>query len=196
MTERLRSQLEFLAVCDDMKKIYRRTMLSDVSRAETDAEHSWHLAVMAMTLGEYAEGNPDIERVIRLVLVHDLVEIYAGDTFAYDTEGIKTKAAREAAAADRLFSLLPAEQEREFRKMWEEFEASKTPEAVFAGALDRFQPLINNFRTEGYTWRDGSVTADMVYGRAEPIKAAAPGLYEVVDALIKESIRRGWLREK
>ncbi len=196
MTERLKSQLEFLAVCDDMKKIYRRTMLSDVSRAETDAEHSWHLAVMAMTLGEYAEGSPDMERVIRLVLVHDLVEIYAGDTFAYDTEGAKTKEARETAAADKLFSMLPPEQEKEFRSLWEEFESGKTSEAAFAGALDRLQPLINNFRTEGYTWKDGSVTADMVYRRAAPIKIGAPRLYEVADALIKESINRGWLREK
>lgn len=195
MNDRLKKQMEFLAICDDMKKISRRTMLSDKSRPETDAEHSWHFALMALMLCEYADKIINIDHVIKMALVHDLIEIYAGDTFAYDAEGMKTKTKRENSAADKLFNILPDDQKHEYRELWEEFEAGKTNDSKYANAIDRLQPIINNYRTQGYTWRDGSVTSDMVYARIRKIKDASETLYSVADAIVKDSINKGWLKE-
>jgi len=154
-SDRLDRQLAFIAEIDAMTHVLRRTLHVDGSGRENDAEHSWHLAVMAMLLGEYAEGSPDINRAIKMALVHDLVEIYAGDTFAYDAEGNTTKAQREKESADRLFSHLPDDQGAELRSLWEEFDAEESADARFAACMDRIQPFLHNTLTDGATWRGG-----------------------------------------
>ena len=143
--ERLKKQLEFLVEIDKMKNVLRRTLIVDGSRRENDAEHSWHLAMLAMVLEEYSEREINISRVVRMCLVHDLVEVYAGDTFAYDEKGYEDKLARETAAADKLFSMLPTEQGEEFRALWREFDEAQTADAMYAAAMDRLQPMMNNF---------------------------------------------------
>lgn len=193
-SEKLRRQLEFIVTCDELKNIFRRTVLTDASRRENDAEHSWHLALCAMVLEEYAPAPLDMQKVLRMVTVHDLIEIYAGDTFAYDTAGNATKAEREAAAADKLFSAL-GEQGSEFRTLWEEFDAGQTPEAAFAAAMDRLQPLLHNYVTNGYTWKEGDVHASQVLTRNAPVKSAAPALWEAVEAIINDSVKKGILNE-
>lgn len=191
---RLKRQLAFLIECDKMKKILRRTVLMDASRRENDAEHSWHFALMAMTLLEYADTNDlDECKILRMALLHDLVEIYAGDTFAYDTKGHEDKNSREISAADMLFSLLPEEQGAEFRTLWEEFDRMETPEAKYAAAIDRFQPFLHNYITEGYTWKEGRVRSEQVYKRMEILRGAMPKLWPAVEYMIEDSIRRGFL---
>ena len=175
--QRFDRQLSFLIQADRMKNVLRQTLLADGSRQETDAEHSWHLALTAMAL------------------VHDLVEIYAGDTFCYDETAKQDKAQREKEAADRLFGTLPEDQGVEYRKLWEEFDAMETPDAKYAAAMDRFQPLINNLLTQGHTWRLGHVTADQVYRRMAPIQEAAPALWPFVEQSIQDAIQKGWLKE-
>jgi len=162
-----------------MKNIFRQTRLADRSRQENDAEHSWHFALTAMTLYEYCgiEGV-DIDRVIKMALVHDLVEIYAGDTFAYDVKGNESKEERENESANRLFTLLPAEQAAEYRALWEEFDRMETPDAIYASAIDRLQSHHNIHLSGGYTWEKYEITADRIYKRMIPVKTALPGLWE------------------
>lgn len=192
--QRFDSQLSFLIEADKMKNVLRQTLLADGSRQETDAEHSWHLALTAMALYEYRGlSGVSLDRVIRMALVHDLVEIYAGDTFCYDAAANQDKAQREKEAADRLFGLLPEDQGVEYRKLWEEFDAMETSDAKYAAAMDRLQPLINNLMTQGHTWRLGHVTADQVYRRMAPIQEAAPALWPFVEQSIQDSIQKGWL---
>src|SRR5438132_9302869 len=155
---RLTGQIDFLVEADKLKTITRRTPLTDLSRFENSAEHSWHLALAAMVLREYAPAGLDLLRVLELVTIHDLVEIDAGDTFAYDVSAQQTRVARENAAADRIFGLLPAEQGAYIRRLWEEFEAQETGESRFANALDRLQALLLNSRTSGGSWRAHNVT--------------------------------------
>jgi len=188
-------QIQFLIEADKMKSIYRRTLLMDKSRCENDAEHSWHLALMAMTLFEYAYSpEVDMLRVLKMALVHDLVEVYAGDTFAYDEKGYEDKQQRENDAADKLFGILPEEQGREYRALWEEFDAMKTADALYASAVDRLQPLLSNYMTQGHTWKDGSVTSDRVLKRMELIKTAIPAAWPLVEKIVSESIANGWLK--
>jgi putative hydrolase of HD superfamily len=193
---RLKKQLQFLIEVDKMKNVLRQTILVDKSRQENDAEHSWHFALMAMTLFEYAY-SPEINmlKVLKMALVHDLVEVYAGDTFAYDQAGYLDKQERENKAADKLFGLLPEDQALEFRNLWEEFEAMETPDAIYAAALDRLQPFVNNFMTEGHTWRLHSVTSDKVYKRMEVVKQALPELWNFVEYVIQDSIKKGYIIE-
>lgn len=192
--EHFQQQMAFLAEIDKMKSVYRQTILIDKTRRETDAEHSWHLAMMAMVLFEHnPDPRVDLFRVIRMGLVHDLVEIYAGDTFAYDAEGNKTKAAREETAADRLFAMLPAEQGTEYRALWEEFDAEETPDARYAVAMDRLQPFLNNYMTQGHTWGPTHVTESKVRSRVGIIEHTVPEIWPMVDAMIKECIEKGWL---
>ena len=194
MKENLKKQLEFLIEVDKMKTVLRQTMLIDKSRQETDAEHSWHFALMALTLLEYAGlDNVDINRVIKMALLHDLVEIYAGDTFAYDVKGNADKEIREKEAADRLFSLLPAEQCTYFRGLWEEFDKMETPDAMYAAAIDRLQPFVSNYKTDGYTWVKHKVTASSIYKRMLPVKDAIPELWEFVEFVIKDSCDKGYI---
>lgn len=193
---RFEKQLEFLIKADKLKNVLRQTVLVDESRQETVAEHSWHFALTAATLLEYSNfPKIDILKVLKMALVHDLVEVYAGDTFAYDEAGYADKEEREKEAADRIFGLLPEEQAAEFRGLWEEFEAMKTPEAVYAAAVDRLQPFINNYMTRGHTWRLHKVTSDKVYRRMEVVKQAMPELWGFVDEVIRDSIKKGYIKE-
>lgn len=193
--ERLIRQLEFLKEIDGLKHILRQTLLMDGSRRENDAEHSWHLAMMAMVLFEYADDERvNLSRVLQMALIHDLVEIDAGDTFAYDEQGYQTKAAREQAAADRLFGLLPDDQGAYYRALWEEFDEMLTPDALYAGAIDRLQPLMHNIHTQGHTWKNGQVTSEQVYKRMQPIRTGLPRVWPVVDAWIRQAIEKGQLK--
>jgi putative hydrolase of HD superfamily len=193
---RFKKQLEFLIKADKLKNVLRQTAVVDESRQETVAEHSWHFALTAATLLEYSNfPKIDILKVLKMALVHDLVEVYAGDTFAYDEAGYADKEEREKEAADRIFGLLPEEQSAEFRGLWEEFEAMETPEAVYAAAVDRLQPFINNYMTRGHTWRLHKVTSDKVYRRMEVVKQAMPELWGFVDEVIRDSIKKGYIKE-
>ena len=195
MTDRLTRQLAFLTEVDQMKSVLRQSPLMDKSRRENDAEHSWHIALMALTLQEYAAAdNVDIGRVMKMALVHDLVEIYAGDTFAYDTEGYQDKLTREQASADRVFGLLPPDLGAEYRALWEEFDRMETPDAMYASAIDRFQPFFINTKTDGYTWvRHGGILVSQVYQRMEPVKTAIPALWEYVEQGIRDAVEKGYL---
>jgi putative hydrolases of HD superfamily len=191
---RLQDQLRFLKEVDRLKSVVRRTPLLDGSRCETDAEHSWELALMAVVLAEYADPPVVLDRVVHMVLVHDLVEIDAGDTFLYDDRAAADKAEREELAAERIFGLLPDDQATELRALWEEFEAQETAEARFAKALDRLQPLLHNYLTRGGTWKDSSVTAERVVQRKGVIAAGSPALWDHAEALLKEAMAEGFLR--
>ena len=162
---RLQQQFAFIQEIDKEKTIFRQTYLSDASRKENDAEHSWHMAVMAILLSEYSNEKIDVLKTVSMILVHDLVEIYAGDTYAYDTEGNNDKAEREIKAADKLFSLLLEDQRDKFRAFWDEFEAGETPEAKFAITMDRIQPLMLNNASGGRSWQEHGVKSSQVYGR-------------------------------
>lgn len=194
MTERFAQQLRFLTEIDKMKGILRQTILIDESRQETDAEHSWHFAMMAMILAEYAHApEVDIARVIRMALVHDLVEIYAGDTYAYDEVGCADQRARETAAADKLFALLPEDQGAMCRALWEEFDLLESADALYANAMDCVQPLLNNYMTKGKTWQKNKATSDRVYKRMERVKKGAPRVYVWIVEMIEESVAKGYL---
>jgi putative hydrolase of HD superfamily len=193
--ERLRRQLDFVVEIDRLKGVLRRTPLVDNSRRENSAEHSWHLATMALVLGEYAGDGVDAARAARMVLVHDVVEIDAGDTFAYDAAANVGKEAREQLAARRLFGMLPDDQAAELRGLWEEFEAEETPDARFAVALDRLQPLLVNHAAGGGSWRDHQVTREQVLTRMRPIEHGLPSLWPAVVAIVDESCRRGHIRD-
>ena len=191
---RLGRQIEFIREVDKLKTIERQTLITDGTRQENDAEHSWHLALMALILGEHAGTDGlDLLRVVRMALVHDLVEIDAGDTYAYDTTGYHDKAEREIAAAERIFNLLPADQAAEIRALWDEFEAAQTPEARFANALDRLQPLMHNVFTQGRMWQHHGVKKSQVIGRTCKIADGAPALWEFARELIDSAVARGQL---
>ncbi|MHB1315159.1 MAG: HD domain-containing protein [Christensenellales bacterium] len=193
---RTQQQIHFLIEIDRMKNILRHTLLIDGSRRENDAEHSWHLALMALILFEYAPAETiDVCKVIKMALVHDLVEVYAGDTFAYDENANLDKDLREAEAAGRLFSLLPSDQCLELRGLWEEFDAEETLEAIFAASLDRLQPLIHNYLTKGHTWKEGDINKAKVLKRMDMIKRGAPALWCFVEAILQDSIQKGYLPE-
>lgn len=194
MTERFKKQIAFIVEIDKLKQIYRRTILMDGTRTENDAEHSWHLAVIAILLSEYAaEKHLDLLRVLKMVLIHDLVEIDAGDTYLYDERAAQDKMAREQKAADRLFAMLPDDQAYEFRTLWEEFENRTTPEAKFAAALDRFQPLLHNYETQGKSWKIHGVTSEKVKQRGQHMREGAPTLWEYAQTLIQQSVDKGYL---
>jgi len=193
---RLQKQLQFILEIDKLKKIVRQSPLSDQSRKENDAEHSWHMAVMAILLSEYAkEHHVDIFHVVKLILVHDLVEIDAGDTFCYDEIGNRQKLEKEIQAADRIFNILPQDQAGQLRALWDEFEARQTPEACFAAALDRLQPLLLNFHTQGGTWREHGIRRQQVIQRNSPMNDGAPELWEYAQKLIEKAVEKGMLRD-
>jgi len=195
MTETLKNQLKFLAIADDMKQIFRQTTLLDGSRYENDAEHSWHFALMAMTLFEHcALDGVNIDRVIRMAIVHDLVEIYAGDTPAQDFAANIGKEAREREAADRLFALLPEVQAQEYRSLWEEFDAMLTPDAVYASAVDRFQSFyLIHLSGTGSAWVKFNATAERTRTRMLPLQTAIPSLWQWVEDAIADNVAKGFL---
>ena len=192
---RLDQQLKFTAEIDKMTSVYRRTMLLGGERHENDAEHSWHIAVMALLFKEYCLEEPSVERAIKMCVVHDLIEIYAGDTFAYDVQGNASKAAREEAAADRLFSQLPPEQGAEIRSLWEEFDAMKTADAKYAACLDRLQPFLHNTLTEGHSWRGNGTVRSQVEARMKVIREFMPVVYGWLEKNLDNCVARGWLGE-
>jgi putative hydrolase of HD superfamily len=191
--DRLARQLEFILELDRLKGIERRSWLLHSERRENSAEHSWHLAIMAMVLTEHAAEPVDRGKVIEMVLVHDVVEIDAGDTFRYDTAGQADKEERERRAADRLFALLPADQGARMRQLWDEFEARQTAEARFAAALDRLMPMLHNLHGNGRGWREHGVTADRVLATNAVMAEGAPALWEVARALVQEAVAQGVL---
>ena len=191
MDERLKKQLDFALEIDKEKNIFRQTHLSGHGRNENDAEHAWHMAIMAYLLKEYSNEPVDIGKVMLMCLIHDIVEIDAGDTYAYDAENLKTQKAREDAAKERIFSILPEEQKDELIKLFDEFEEFKTAESKFAHAMDNLQPLILNNSNGGGDWRGHGVTAEQVYGRQSKTKLGSERLYDVIDRIIKENIVKG-----
>ena len=190
---RLDQQLKFTAEIDKMTSVLRRTVLIDQSRRENDAEHSWHIAVLALLFEEYAIEKVNVSRVALMCVVHDLVEIYAGDTFAYDPKGNEDKEEREAKAADKLFGQLPEEQGKMIRDLWEEFDAVETADAKYATCLDRLQPFLHNTLTCGHTWVEGGTKRPAVEKRMAIIKEFMPEVYEWISKNLDRAVEKGWL---
>ena len=193
--ERFKSQIEFILEIDKLKNILRRTTLLDRSRQENSAEHSWHIALILLVLSEYAdEDNLDLLRVIKLLLAHVLVEIDAGDTYCYDDIGGRDQKAREMKAADRIFSILPADQTDAFRALWDEYEAKDTPESRFANALDRLQPFLHNYFTRGHSWQKHGIRRKQVLARMQPVDDGSRLLWDYVSGLIDDAVEKGYLK--
>lgn len=192
--DRLAQQVEFIVEVDRLKEVFRQTVLTQSRRRENDAEHSWHLCLCVLVLAEHA-NHPglDILRVLKMVILHDLVEIDAGDTFAYDTARMADQHEREARAADRIFGLLPSDQGKEFRALWDEFEEKSTPEAKFAAAVDRFQPMLLNVRTEGHAWKNHGVTHPRVVARNQHIAEGSRAIWTYAAEMISQAVRDGHL---
>ena len=195
MDERLKKQMDFCLEIDKEKNIFRQTSLSGYGRKENDAEHAWHMAIMAYLLREYANAEIDIGKVMIMCLIHDIVEIDAGDTYAYDEENLKTQKAREDAAKERIFSLLPEDQKKDMIALFDEFEAYETPESRFAHAMDNIQPLILNHSNEGGDWKEHDVHSDQVYGRQNKTRLGSEILFQMADELIQLNIKKGNLKE-
>lgn len=195
MDDRLKRQMEFALEIDKEKNVFRQTHLSGNGRNENDAEHAWHMAIMAYLLKEYSNEPVDISRVMIMCLIHDIVEIDAGDTYAYDSEGLATQKAREDAAKERIFSILPEDQKETMIDLFEEFEENKTQEAKFAHAMDNLQPLMLNDSNDGGDWREHSVTKEQVYGRQSKTREGSEKLYELTDMMIRNHIAKGNIRE-
>ncbi|MBR0225019.1 MAG: HD domain-containing protein [Thermoguttaceae bacterium] len=191
MDERLRAQLAFALELDKEKTILRQTHISGYARQENDAEHAWHMAIMAYILREYSNAPIDIARVILMCLIHDVVEIDAGDTYAYDAQGLATQKAREDAAKERIFSILPEDQKKELIALFDEFEANATPEAKFAHAMDNLQPLMLNDHNGGKDWRVHDVTEEKIYRRQRKTKEGSEKLFDVIDEIIRKNIALG-----
>jgi len=189
--ERLMKDIKFIVELDKMKSILRQTSLIGKDQREDDAQHSWHIAVMAMVLGEYSNVKLDICKVIKMLLVHDLVEIYAGDTFCYDKKGNESKKEREIMAADKLYSILDEDKGKELRALWEEFEEQRTPEALFAASMDRLQPILNNYYNNGGTWQKYNIAKEEIYKRVAPVKEISDELWNFVTNLIEDAYNRG-----
>ena len=189
--ERVQKQMEFIVEVDKVKQIIRQTYLADASRKEDDAEHSWHLALMAVLLKEYSNEEVDLAKVIPMVLIHDLVEIDAGDTYAYDDAGAETKEDRETKAADRIFGLLPADQGKYFRELWNEFEAYETAEAKFAHVLDNCQPLLLNDASNGRSWAEHGVRKSQIYRRNEHTSEGSVEIWKYMQKLIDKHVELG-----
>jgi putative hydrolase of HD superfamily len=191
--ERLKEQLAFLVEIDKLKGIVRRTHLLETPRLENSAEHSWHIAMMALLLREHAEEEINLLQVLKMLLIHDIVEIDAGDTFCYDQEGAMDKERREIDAAVRLFGLLPSDQGNELRALWDEFEAQETAEAKFAGAMDRLMPLLHNYHSQGKGWREHAITRSQVVERNKHIQAGSAELWQYASEIIEKSVEKGYL---
>lgn len=195
MNDKLKQQLDFILEIDKEKNILRQTHLSGHGRRENDAEHAWHMAIMAYLLKEYSNEPVDITKVMIMCLIHDIVEIDAGDTYAYDTEGLKTQKAREDAAKERIFSLLPNAQKEELTALFDEFEEARTAESRFAHVMDNLQPLLLNNSNGGADWREHEVYASQVYGRQQKTRYGSKQLYKITDQILKENIKKGNIKE-
>ena len=193
MDDRLRKQLDFMLELDKMKNLYRQTYVLHEDRKENDAEHSWHLAILAFMLAEYSKEPVDVLHVMKMVLLHDVVEIDAGDTYCYDSEGYKSKAEREEKAAQRIFGLLPDDQRDEFYALWREFEDSETADARFAAVLDRIQPLLLNYTKGGVSWQEHGIRREQVLARNSQYLDVSDELAEVILDIINDAADKGWL---
>jgi putative hydrolase of HD superfamily len=192
--ERLARQMQFIIEADKLKEVFRQTLCTQSRRAENSAEHSWHFALMVITLAEHSNHQPlDVLRVLKMVLIHDLVEIDAGDTFAYDVANLATQHARESLAADRIFGLLPPDQAADFRALWDEFEEKATPEAKFAAACDRFHPMLLNCLTDGAAWKKHGVTHDKVVARNQHAREGSTALWAYALRMIDDAVAKGAL---
>ena len=191
MDDRLKEQIDFILEIDKMKEILRQNYLADGSARENEADHSWHLAMMALILSEYSNEKVDVTRVVPMVLTHDLVEIDAGDTYAYDEAGALTKEKREKAAADRIFGILPKEQGTWMRGLWDEFEACNTPESKFAHVLDNSLPLFLNHAAGGISWKEHKVKRSQIYKRNRITGDGSAKIWEYMQELIQENINKG-----
>jgi putative hydrolase of HD superfamily len=189
--QRLEQQMKFVLELDKIKSIVRQTYLANGERKEDDAEHSWHLALMCFTLAEYANEPIDVFRTMKMVLLHDVIEIDAGDTYAYDQAGNDTKRERELAAAERIFPLLPKDQAIEYRNLWDEFEDRKTPEAKFARVLDNAQPILLNDASGGKSWREHSVKKSQIMKRNEKTSEGSKKIWDYLERVIEENIKKG-----
>lgn len=195
MDERMKKQVDFILELDKEKNVFRQTHLTNYGRNENDAEHSWHMAVMAYLLSEYANEKIDVAHVMLMCLLHDVVEIDAGDTYAYDSEGKKTQKQRETLAKERIYALLPEDQRETLVNLFEEFEANETPEAKFAHAMDNFQPILLNNSNNGRDWREHGVSADKVYERQIKTKEGSERIFSVIDDIIQNNINKGNLKQ-
>ena len=191
--KRFEQQIRFILEIDKLKTILRRTYLLNADRSENTAEHSWHLAIMAILLAEHANEPVDVARVVKMVLVHDIVEIDAGDTYFYDKAAALDKSKREHAAADRIFGILPLDQGKELRELWEEFEHGQSPDARFALALDRFMPQLHNYHTNGRSWAEHGITADQVLEGNECMSEGSAKLWECAQSLLNDAVAKGFL---
>lgn len=192
--DRLKRQFSFLMEIDKQKEIIRQTYLSDGSRKETDAEHAWHMAIMCLILSEYANEPIDVAKTVMMLLTHDLVEIDAGDTYAYDAQGNATKRERELRAAERIYSLLPQEQGAYLRELWDEFEAMETPEAKFANTLDKIQPVLLTDRAQGKSWLEHGVKEEQILGRNKRTCEGSEVLWNYIRDIIKKNVDAGFIR--
>ncbi len=191
--ERFDQQIQFILEIDKLKSVIRQSYLLDGTRRENSAEHSWHIALMGLLLAEYAEQPVDLLRTMKMLLIHDIIEIDAGDTYCYDESGVMNQSSRESAAAERLFGLLPEDQMEEFRELWAEFEERSTAEAKFAATIDRLMPLLHNFHTEGRSWREHGIRVNQVSSRNEVMKEGARPLWEFAMSLIDDAVDRDYL---
>lgn len=191
---RLRAQLEFIAEADKLKTILRASPLAAADRRENDAEHSWHLALMVLLLAEYADEPIDVGHAIKLVIIHDMVEIYAGDSPVFDAAAVVDQVEREIAAAEQLFTMLPSDQAGEIRALWDEFEAAQTPEARFCKAMDRLEPMLLNWLNRGGTWGMPGATESRVRAREAGVVAASTTLGAATDAIVRAGLAKGWIR--
>ncbi len=196
MNERLSGQIKFMLELDKMKNLYRQTYVLHEDRKENDAEHSWHLAVMAFLLAEYADKPVDVTKVMKMVLVHDVVEIDAGDTYCYDEEGYKSKADREEKAARRIFGMLPEDQEKEFYDLWREFEDCETSDAKFAAVLDRLQPLLLNYTRNGISWQEHGIFMDQVMQRNSRVSESSEAIAQLISGIINDAAEQGYLKKR
>lgn len=194
LNEKIKKQMDFLLEIDKVKNVFRMSLLTDGKRRENDAEHSWHLAVMTFVLAEHLEEEVDLLKVMKMVLIHDLVEIYAGDTFAFDTKGYEDKLEREQAAAKKIFGILPTEQGEQLRELWQEFEDCESKEAEYAAMIDRLEPLLLNYVTEGGSWREHNITAEQVYQRnAITLEKGPEALKQIIHHVVDECVAKGYI---
>lgn len=194
--DRFEQQINFIVEIDKTKEIFRQTYLSDGTRKENDAEHAWHFAIMAVLLAEYANEPVDVLRVVKMALIHDLVEIDAGDTYLYDTEGAKTKAEREMKAANRIYHLLPEDQGKELFALWREFEERKTPEAKFAATLDRLQPILLNDATDGKAWLEHGISEEQILERNIHTKEGSEKIWTYMKKIFDKNIKKGKIKRR
>ena len=196
INNRLLKDMEFIIELDKMKSILRQTSLINEDRREDDAQHSWHISVMAMILAEYSNEKVDVLKVMKMLLTHDLVEIYAGDTFCYDEVGNSDKREREVAAAEKIFGMLDEDKGTELRALWDEFEEMQTPDALFAASMDRLQPMLNNYHNSGGTWKKFDIAKSDIYKRIGPVKDSSDELWKYVEHMIEDAFKKDFINKE